>query len=304
MQIKILSLSDEGLADSRRSFKVYMNFLMNRMKKGLAITTPTGKFTLQYSSETLPLFFHKGMVANLRADTRAITCREALTLELHRQYMHRVGNNHNRIYLTHLSGDFKSGFTVNRLTDFVRDFVHKRDGRPALLDTAIHVEMDRNNHAQIIFPTLDTYVGDALTSPAMLTWLLRNGQSYILNTRNNYDSLNGVLTRFKQSILKGAKTAANLTTHSLYMWLAFFLTPRGNNNQVMAVSGYPNMPNGVPKGPINLMSQMNLNITMQNILYQDGAINRLATYTDDFDKKLIGHFPHYAKLKEYEKYLK
>ncbi len=141
MQIKILSLSDEGLADSKRSFKVYIKFLLNKMTTGIAITTPEGKLTLKESNTTLPLFFHKGMVANLRADARGITCREALTLELHRQYMQRVGNNHNRIYLTHVSGNFRGGFTASRLKSFITDFVQKRDGRPNLLDTAIHVEM-------------------------------------------------------------------------------------------------------------------------------------------------------------------
>ncbi|KKK49471.1 hypothetical protein LCGC14_3134730, partial [marine sediment metagenome] len=298
------SLSDEGLADSRKSFKVYMNFLMNKMTKGLAITTPTGKTTLKYSDQTLPLFFHKGMVANLRADERGITCREALTLELHRQYMQRVGANHNRIYLTHLNGTFKEGFTANRLTSFISDFVHKRDGRAQLLDSAIHVEMGRNREAQIIFPTLDTYVGDALTSPAMLTWFLRNGQSYILNTRNNYDNLAGVLTRFKQAVRKGISSGVAPNSHSLHMWFAFFLAPVGNNHQVMAVRNFLNAVDGVPNGPVSLMQKLDIGRTMQNILFQEGAIDRLATFTDNFDKALIGSFPHYAKLKEYEKYLK
>ncbi len=304
MQMKILSLSDEGLADSRKSLKVYTKFLMNKMTKGLAITTPTGKSTLRYANQTLPMFFHKGMVANLRADERGITCREALTLELHRQYMQRVGANHSRVYLIHLDGVFKEGFTANRLTSFVSDFVHKRDGRPQLLNSGIHAEISSGRKAQIIFPVLDTYIGDGLTAPAMLTWFLRNGQSYILNTRNNYDSLTGVLTRFKRAIKKGLSTRVAPNSHSLYMWFAFFLTPFRNNRQVLALRNFPNVPGGVPNGPVSLMAKMDIGITMQNILHQDGAIDRLATFTDNFDKALIGSFPHYAELKEYEKYLK
>lgn len=305
MQIKVLSLSDEGLADSRKSFKVYVTFLMNKMSKGLSITTPSGKETLRFSDKILPLFFHKGMVANLRADERAITCREALTLELHRQNLHRVANNHNRVYLTHLSGRFKPSLTSARIENLVEDFIHKRDGRAALLDTAIKADIQSSGEGEIVFPTLDTFTGDALTSPAMLVWLLRNGQSYILNTRNNYDSLNGVITRFKRFILKTGKTAydgsRNANTHSLFMWLALFLTPEGNNRQIMAID---NAKMGNANGPVSFIEHMNFERTMQNILYRDGMINRLAQMTDNFDVNLIGQFPHYSKLKEYEKYIK
>lgn len=275
---------------------------MNKMKKGLGITTPTGKMTLQYANSTLPMFFHKGMVANLRADERAITCREALVLELHRQYMHRVGNNHNRIYLIHLTGTFKAGFTTARITEFIRDFVHKRDGRAALLDTAIKVEINSRGGGQIVFPVLDTYAGDALTSPAMLVWLLRNGQGHILNTRNNYDSLNGVFNRFKSSVKKSKVTYEN--SQNLLMWLAFFLTPDGNNRQVMAINGNGMTGQERANGPSTLMSRFNLDATMQNILHSNGAIERLARMTDNFDKKLIGSFTQYAKLVPYKKYLK
>ena len=45
---------------------------------------------------------------------------------------------------------------------------------------------------------------------------------------------------------------------------------------------------------------------MKKAIYldRDGTINRLATFTSNFDEKLIGKLPHYTKLKEYEKYIK
>ncbi len=301
MRMKILSLSDQGLADSNKSLKVYVSFLMGKMRKGLAVTVPTGKMLLRLPETTIPLFFHKGMVANLRADDRGLTCREALVLELARQFAHRLGNDYDRVYLTLLEGVFATRFTETTLTNFIKDFVHKRDGRNALVDTGIKVEFKGEN-GKIVFPTLDTYTGDALTSPAMLTWLLRDGQHYILNTRNNYDNLTGVLNRFKRNILgNGMK---NLNTHSLFLWLALFLTPAGNDNQIFAIDNYVGAGADLPNGPISLLSRMNLKATMQNVLYQDGGINRLAGFTNNFDPKLVGNYSKYTTLKSFEKYIK
>ena len=300
MEIKILSLSDEGLAESNKSFKVYMRFLMNRMTKGIKITTPEGDQTLRYSDGNLPMFFHKGMVGNLRSDARGITCREALTHELRRQFAQRVGDGYDRIYLIHLRGNFGPKFTNSLLTNFITDFVVKRDGRLKLLETAIEVNMDtHNSESQIIFTVLVTYVGDGLTSAAMLTWFLRNGQSYILNTRNNYDSLEGVFNRFKKSALQGP---LNHATQSLLLWMALFLTPRGINNQIMAIDNFPNQGDNSPNGPVTFITKMNLQATMQNILYTEKAIDKFSELTDNFSEKVFGKLSGYKVISEYKKY--
>lgn len=301
MEIKLLSLSDEGLADSRKSFKVYVKFLMCKMKKGLAITTPQGSMTLHLPEISMPLFFHKGMVGNLRADPRAITCREVLILEMGRQYAQRVANNHSRIYMTHLRGTFRQGLTDKNLTEFIKDFVHQRDGRHALLDSAIKVELNDNRSGDIVFPTLDTYIGDALTSPSMLVWLLRNGQKFILNTRNNYDNLEGVYNRIKKSWIKVPFPSGK----QLLFWLAFFLTPTQENSQVMESEAINWGQVGSPNGPVNYLPQMHIEATMQNILHSDGLINRFAKLTDNFDDAILFRgIPNFEKVKAYEKYIK
>lgn len=294
MKMSFISLHAEGLHSSQRSLIPYVKLAQGL--EGLNIVIPSGNRKNVTKLGLTSLFFHNGLIGNMVNDN-SFSCREALVNELRRNAGLGRSLGLQTITIVKLSGALPEYVKSEELIKFIRSFVDKREGRTSFMHPLTTAISDKNIW-KITFPISSRYIDDEYSSASMLVWLLRTCH-ITFNSNHNFDSLGRIIERLAKPTNRSLRST---NYQALLLWLSLYTVSK--NGRVVLSSKVPIDYNRGPNGPVNYIDTMDFKLTMSNLLFIDGGIDRLYKLTEGFSKRVLGGVRHFSNLQNYKKYLK